>query len=46
MATGLVTRKAQYAGKKTSGEFGSLLMWPELGGRWQLVANQLTSIVK
>lgn len=41
-----VTLKGQYSEKKTSGQFRSLHVWVRHGGRWQLVANQITRIAQ
>ena len=37
-----ITLKGQYSEKKVSGQFHSLHVWVRRGGRWQLVAHQIT----
>ena len=41
-----VILKGQYSGKKISGQFRSLHVWVRRGGRWQLVAHQITRIAQ
>jgi ketosteroid isomerase-like protein len=37
-----ITLKGQYSEKEVSGQFHSLHVWVRRGGRWQLVAHQIT----
>jgi ketosteroid isomerase-like protein len=39
-----VTIVGKYSGREVSGQFRSLHVWSKVGGRWQLVFNQLTPI--
>jgi ketosteroid isomerase-like protein len=41
-----ITIVGRYSGKEVSGEFRSLHVWINEGGRWQLVFNQLTPMEK
>jgi ketosteroid isomerase-like protein len=42
----LITLKGRYGGQETIGEFRSIHVWVRRGGRWQLVANQITRIAQ
>ena len=42
----LITLKGRYSGQETSGQFRSIHVWVKRGGRWQLVANQITRIAQ
>ena len=44
--TGRLTLKGKYSGKEASGQYRSINVWVNQGGRWRLVANQLTPIAK
>ena len=44
--TGRITLKGKYSGKEASGQYRSINVWVNQGGRWRLVANQLTPIAK
>jgi ketosteroid isomerase-like protein len=36
--------EGRYSGQEGTGEFRSLHVWVKRGGRWQLVANQITKV--
>jgi ketosteroid isomerase-like protein len=46
LITGKVTLKARYSGQEASGDYRYLNVWVKRGGKWQLVANQITPITK
>jgi uncharacterized protein (TIGR02246 family) len=46
IATGQVTLQAKYSGQPGSGDYRYINVWVKQGDRWQLVANQITPIVK
>ena len=44
VATGRLTIKGQYSGKRASGQYRSINVWVKGAAGWQLVANQLTPV--
>ena len=44
VVTSRVSIAGQYSGEEERGDYRSLHVWVKRGGRWQLVANQLTKI--
>ena len=46
VVTGRLALKGKYSGKEVSGQYRSINGWVNQGGRWRLVANQLTPIAK
>jgi ketosteroid isomerase-like protein len=46
VATSRVTIKGQYSGQPTSGQYRSIHVWVKGPTGWQLIANQLTALVK
>ena len=46
VVTGRVVLKVVYSGKESSGPYRFINVWVKKQGRWQLVANQITSIAK
>jgi uncharacterized protein (TIGR02246 family) len=44
VVTSRATLNARYSGQESSGAYRSLHVWVKRGGRWQLVANQVTRI--
>jgi ketosteroid isomerase-like protein len=46
VVTGRVLLKVIYSGKESSGPYRFINVWVKMQGRWQIVANQITSIAQ
>lgn len=46
VVTSAVTIQGQYSGKKSGGDYRSMMVWVKMGADWRLIANQLTAINK
>lgn len=43
---GRVIVQGEYSGRESSGEYRYTTTWTKVGGRWQILANQITLIAK
>jgi ketosteroid isomerase-like protein len=43
---GRIVVQGEYSGRESSGEYRYTTAWVKIGGRWQMLANQITLIAK